>query len=77
MRFITLGSSSLANGYLLFNGKEALVIECGVRMSNVKRLLGFDISVINCVLSTHAHRDHSKYVKEYLNAGYLSSGMSS
>lgn len=68
MKFITLGSSSLANGYLLTNGKEALVIECGVKIMEIKKHLDFDVSIINAAVVTHRHLDHSKHIKGYLNA---------
>lgn len=69
MRFITLGSSSKGNGYVLTNGREALVIEGGVILSKVKKALDFKIGGINGLIASHAHRDHSKYIKEYLNTG--------
>jgi len=69
MIFKTLASGSKANCYLLDDGKEVIVIECGVPFLEVKKALDFDISRIKCVLLTHEHADHSKYLKEYINAG--------
>lgn len=64
-----LASGSKANCYLLDDGKEVIIIECGVPFLEVKKALDFDISRIKCVLVTHGHVDHSKYLKEYINAG--------
>ena len=70
MKFITLGSSSSGNGYLLraSNG-ETLIIEAGVKLSEVKKALDFDLSkIIGCIVS-HQHKDHSGYLYDYQKAG--------
>jgi len=70
MRFITLGSSSAGNGYLLraSNG-ETLIIEAGVKLSEVKKALDFDMSkIVGCIVS-HQHKDHSGYLYDYQKAG--------
>jgi len=69
MKLIVLASGSTANGYLLTSESETLVIEAGVKLSRVKKALHFNMSTIaGCILS-HQHRDHSKYVKEYMESG--------
>lgn len=68
MKLSILGSSSSANCYVLHNDKEALILEAGVTIQNVKQALDFNISkVIGCFV-THEHGDHSKYVEQYLKA---------
>lgn len=68
MKLSILGSSSSANCYVLHNDKEALIIEAGVTIKNVKQALDFNISkVVGCFV-THEHGDHSKYVEQYLKA---------
>ena len=68
MKLSILGSSSSANCYVLHNDKEALIIEAGVTIQNVKQVLDFNISkVVGCFV-THEHGDHSKYVEQYLKA---------
>lgn len=69
MKLTVLGSSSLANGYILSNGKESLVVECGVKLSEVKKALKFNLTTLVGALSSHSHDDHSKYITEYLTAG--------
>ena len=44
-------------------------MEAGLPLMEVKKALGFDISKITGLLLSHIHGDHSKYVKQYLNAG--------
>lgn len=69
MKLKVLGSSSSGNCYLLENETECLVIECGIKFSEVKKALDFNVSKIVGVLVTHEHLDHSKYANEYIKAG--------
>ncbi len=69
MRLKTLGSSSLGNSYIIYNDNEAIIIEAGVSFMEAKKALGFNISQISGVCVTHSHKDHSKYIKDYLRAG--------
>jgi phosphoribosyl 1,2-cyclic phosphodiesterase len=67
MELKILGSSSAGNCYVLDNGKEALVVECGVSFKEVKKAVGFDISrIVGCLVS-HEHGDHAKYVQSVLD----------
>lgn len=68
MELTVLGSSSKGNGYILQNDTEALIIECGVSLKEVKRELGFNLRKVVGALVTHEHGDHAGYVKEYLDA---------
>ncbi len=69
MKFQVLGSSSKGNCYVIYNDDEAIVIEAGIKLIEVKKALDFKISRIQGVLVSHEHGDHSKYVKEYLECG--------
>jgi phosphoribosyl 1,2-cyclic phosphodiesterase len=64
-----LGSSSSGNGYILSNGRETLIIECGMKLIEVKKALAFNLSSVKGALVSHRHGDHAKYVKEYAEAG--------
>lgn len=64
-----LGSSSSGNGYLLETGNEALMLECGVAMSHIKKSLNWNLSKIVACLISHKHQDHSKHLPEVLNCG--------
>jgi len=63
-----LGSSSKGNCYLLDNGSEALVIECGIALKKVKKAVDFDITRITGALISHEHGDHAKYVQSFARA---------
>ena len=65
MKLICLGSSSAGNCYILENDTEALIIEAGVPLKEVKIALGFNIKKIVGVVASHSHKDHSGYVAQY------------
>jgi phosphoribosyl 1,2-cyclic phosphodiesterase len=68
MELTVISSGSRSNCYVIHNENEALIIEAGAKLIEVKKVLDFDISkVVGCVIS-HEHSDHSKYVAEYLEA---------
>lgn len=66
MELTVLGSSSKGNCYILQNDTEALVIECGVSLLEVKRALGFNLKKIVGVIVSHEHGDHSKHAQLFL-----------
>lgn len=68
MELLVLGSSSVGNCYVLQNGTEALILECGVPLSSVKKAVEYNVSKIVGTLVTHEHGDHSKYVNEFLKS---------
>lgn len=69
MRLKILASSSTGNAYILENDTEALLIECGVRFSIIKKALDFNITKVAGCICTHQHRDHSKSIKEVMSSG--------
>lgn len=69
MQLIVVGSGSSGNSYVLTNGKESLVVECGLPFIEVKKRLDFNIKPIVGVVCSHEHTDHYKYAKEYELAG--------
>ena len=77
MKLKVLASGSSGNCYLLENDDSCLVIEAGIRLSEVKKALGYNVSKICGCIITHEHKDHSGYVTEYLKNGikcYMSAG---
>ncbi|MCM1075991.1 MAG: MBL fold metallo-hydrolase [Lachnospiraceae bacterium] len=69
MELICLGSSSQGNCYILKSSTDVLLIECGKPLKEVKKALDFHIcNIAGCIVS-HQHRDHSKYLPEYLKCG--------
>ena len=69
MKLKCLGSSSSGNCCILENETEALVIEAGLPLKEVKRALGFNVKKIKAVIISHIHGDHRKYWHEYVMAG--------
>ena len=69
MNLTVLASSSRANGYLLHNQSEALVIEAGVSLLQVKKALDFRLHLIKGCIVTHRHKDHARYIRQYADAG--------
>ncbi len=69
MKLHCISSSSKGSSYILASDTEALVLEAGVRLIEVKKVLDFDISKISGVLLSHSHLDHAGYIKQYLDAG--------
>jgi len=69
MKLKVISSSSNANGYLISDGTETLIIECGVKLIEVKKLLDFDLSSISGCILSHYHGDHMGFVDQYLDAG--------
>ncbi|MBQ7470944.1 MAG: MBL fold metallo-hydrolase [Prevotella sp.] len=73
LRFISLGSGSSGNCYLLYTENDALIIDVGVGTRMLKKRLreaGLSMNNIHAVLITHDHADHVKSVgavsKDYL-----------
>lgn len=66
MKLTVLDSGSRANGYVIQNDSEALIIECGCSLYSCLDALNFDSSKVCACLISHSHGDHSKYVRQYL-----------
>lgn len=77
MKLHVIGSSSKGNCYVLDDGNEYLVIECGKSLFSAKKAMQFGFSRNAGVLLTHEHGDHAKYVKDYYSSClhvYMSAG---
>lgn len=65
MQLKVIGSSSSGNCYVLENETEALVIECGCPLRDLKRMMHYEMSkIVGCIIS-HEHNDHAGYAQEY------------
>lgn len=78
MKLQILGSSSSGNCYLFRAASgEVLMVECGVRIGEVKKALNFDFSgLVGCLVS-HEHQDHAGGAEKCLESGidcYMSGG---
>ena len=70
MKFISFGSGSSGNCYLLATPNDALLIDLGVGLRGLKkdfRTYGFSLSEVHHVLITHDHADHIKSVGSFSN----------
>lgn len=69
MKLHIISTGSKGNAYILGNNKECILLECGMKLIEVKKALDFNLSTIKFCLLTHSHGDHAKYAKEYADAG--------
>jgi phosphoribosyl 1,2-cyclic phosphodiesterase len=72
-----IASGSTGNCYRVTDGHTTLMIECGLRLRDIRQGFGFRLSDVDACLITHEHMDHAKSVKEIMAAGvdcYMSSG---
>lgn len=64
MELVVINSNSKGNAYALTGEKETLLLEAGVNLRTVKRMLGYTTNIVGCCVS-HVHGDHAKYIEEY------------
>lgn len=69
MNLKIIGTGSKGNAYILSNGDEALLIEAGVNIKEIKQALDFDYSKVVGCLVTHEHMDHSKSIWDVMKLG--------
>lgn len=69
MKLNVIGSNSAGNCYVLETHNEALVIEAGRKLSDLKKAIDYNISKIRGVLVSHLHADHAGFIPEYTSAG--------
>ena len=70
MKLHVIGSGSEGNCYVLKSRTgKMLILECGMRYSDVLKIDGFKPSNVECLLITHEHGDHAKYHKQFTDAG--------
>lgn len=68
MKLTILGSSSAGNCYLLDNGKESLLVECGVSYKSIAKVRDFDVRRVKGCIISHEHGDHIKGSAKVLEA---------
>lgn len=69
MKLNCVGSSSKGNCYILQNDDEALIIEAGYGLAEVKKALGWNIAKVKACIISHQHNDHAGHAAEYEKAG--------
>lgn len=68
LKFLSIGSGSSGNCYLLYSDTDALIIDCGVGIRTMKKHFhdyGLQLSMIHNILVTHDHADHVKSVGSF------------
>lgn len=69
MELKIIGTGSKGNAYILKNENEALLIECGVNINDIKKAFNFNFSkVVGCIVS-HEHKDHCKAIDDVMGLG--------
>ena len=61
LRFMSFSSGSCGNCYFLGNEEGALLIDAGVSLRRLKKIMSenqLDLSCVKAVLVTHDHLDH-------------------
>jgi len=66
--FQSYASSSNGNCYVLTDGDTKILIEIGIPWSEIQRCGGFKTD-FDCVLVSHRHGDHSKYIGQAVKHG--------
>lgn len=76
IRFLGGASTVTGSKYLLSNDKQTILVDCGLfqglkelRLKNWDKF-PIDPKVINAVVLTHAHLDHSGYIPRLINEGF-------
>jgi len=69
MRINIISSGSKGNAYIIEKNNAALLVECGVKFSEIQKAVGFDLLRIKACLVSHEHGDHSKAWKQVVGAG--------
>lgn len=69
MKLKVISTGSIGNAYILESENEALLIECGVNIMDIKKALDFDFSKVVGCLVTHEHQDHCKSFDDVMKLG--------
>lgn len=64
----SFGSGSNGNSYLIDDGQSQLMIECGISLKKVQQAMRFNFSKVAGCLISHEHRDHCKYVSQFIDS---------
>lgn len=69
MKLKCIGSSSSGNCYLLESSAQTLILECGVKINEIKKALGWSLSKVCGCLVSHRHKDHSLSLPDLAKCG--------
>lgn len=77
MQITTLASGSTGNAYIVSDGDNSLLLECGISIDRIKRGSNYSLSRFAGCLVTHGHQDHCKAARDVMASGvdlYCSAG---
>lgn len=69
MEFKSYASSSAGNAYTVTDGSTTLLLDCGLRFSELSRRLDHHVSDLTACFITHEHTDHSYSHNELTERG--------
>lgn len=69
MEIKVLASGSSGNCYVINNGHDKLLLECGIPIRGIRKGLDFTLSDVAACLVSHAHLDHSRSCKDIMESG--------
>lgn len=69
MKLKIISSGSIGNAYILESQNSALLIECGVKVDEIKKAINFNTLKIKGAIVSHAHLDHSKSMNQVSQLG--------
>lgn len=69
IRVRVLASSSAGNAYWISDGQTPLLIECGIRVQDLRERLRFGLASLGACLLSHEHADHARSARDILRAG--------
>lgn len=69
MKLKVIGSGSKGNCYIFQNNAEALILEAGVNINEIKKALNFSFKTVVAAVVSHEHLDHSKSIPELMQMG--------
>lgn len=59
MKFYSIASSSAGNCYLVDDGQTKILLECGLPIARIRKVVG-NLSQVSACLVSHLHKDHSR-----------------
>lgn len=69
MRLKVIGTGSRGNCYIFQNNAEALILEAGVNIAEIKKALNFSFKLVVAAVVSHEHLDHAKSIQDLLQMG--------
>lgn len=69
MEIKVLATGSSGNCYWVSDGFAEILIECGIKYSDIEKKLGYKMDKICAALISHSHKDHSLSAKTLLSYG--------